>query len=105
MFGKLGEIPTATIGPEAPTQPADLTVLTVPAFRILFAAIQDYRSGRDHEREDARKFLYPCTCEYSDHFDWAVAMTDGVDRMWLRGALDKLRIDWDVQWQRTMKVQ
>lgn len=63
---------------------------------VLAAAITDYQSTNDQVHASARKFLFPQTWEYQKHFDWAVGLADGVDRNWLREALDKARNGWDL---------
>lgn len=63
---------------------------------VLAAAISDYQGSNDHLHTSARKFLFPQTQEHQKHFDWAVALADGVDRTWLREALDHARIGWDI---------
>ena len=64
---------------------------------IFWAAILDYR-GRDQEaHEDAAKFLYPKTPEWQSQYDWALALTDGMNSAWLRDALDRCKSQWDRQ--------
>jgi hypothetical protein len=64
---------------------------------ILMAAIADYRSSDELAHQDAAQFLYPQTRACKAHYDWVVAMTDGVDAAWLRDALDRSRFKWDAQ--------
>jgi len=64
---------------------------------ILLAAIQDYRSLDDDDHLNAELFLYPRTTEWQDHYDWAVALTEGMNPAWLRDALDKSKAKWDRQ--------
>jgi hypothetical protein len=65
---------------------------------IVLAAIGDYRSMDEQAHKDAEEFLYPKTPEWQDHYDWAVALAEGVNPAWLRDALDRFKAKWD--WQR-----
>jgi hypothetical protein len=62
---------------------------------IFVAAICDYRSLDQAAHEDAKRFLYAQTLEWQDHYDWAVAMSEGFDAAWLREGLDRLQAKWD----------
>jgi hypothetical protein len=64
---------------------------------IFWVAILDYRSLDQEAHEDAAKFLYPKTAEWQGQFDWALALTDGMNSAWLRDALDRFRSQWDRQ--------
>jgi hypothetical protein len=65
---------------------------------IVLAAIEDYRGKDEQAHKDAEKFLYPQTPERQEHYDWAVALVEGVNPAWLRDALDRFKAKWD--WQR-----
>jgi hypothetical protein len=65
---------------------------------IVLAAIGDYRCMDEQAHKDAEAFLYPKTPEQQEHYDWAVALADGVNPAWLRDALDRFKAKWD--WQR-----
>jgi hypothetical protein len=65
---------------------------------IVLAAIGDYRSMDEQAHKDAEEFLYPKTPERQERYDWAVALAEGVNPAWLRGALDRFKAKWD--WQR-----
>ena len=65
---------------------------------IVLAAIEDYRSMDEQAHKDAEQFLYPKTPERQEHYDWAVALAEGVNPAWLRDALDRFKANWD--WQR-----
>lgn len=64
---------------------------------ILAAAITDYQSMDDQVHASARRFLFPTCLEYQEHFDWAVALADGVNHKWLREALDESQGRWDLK--------
>jgi hypothetical protein len=64
---------------------------------IFWTAILDYRSLDQEAHEDAAKFLYPKTAEWQGQFDWALALTDGMNSDWLRDALDRFKSQWDRQ--------
>jgi hypothetical protein len=64
---------------------------------IVMAAIEDY-CGLDEERHThAKQFLYPQTAEWRDHYDWVVAIAEGVDAAWLRDGLDRFKHGWDAE--------
>jgi hypothetical protein len=65
---------------------------------IVLAAIGDYCCMDEQAHKDAEAFLYPKTSEQQEHYDWAVALADGVNPEWLRNALDRFKAKWD--WQR-----
>jgi hypothetical protein len=64
---------------------------------IFLAAIEDYRGSNEEIHKNAEQFLYPQTPEWQDHYDWAVALADGLDPAWLRDALDRFKDKWDGQ--------
>jgi hypothetical protein len=64
---------------------------------IFLVAIDDYRSLDEEIHQSAKRFLYPTTAAWQDHFDWAVALADGLNPGWLRDALDRSRGNWDRQ--------
>ena len=64
---------------------------------IFQVAIRDYRSMNEDKHQDAKQFLYPRTPEAQAQYDWAVALTDGLDPAWLRDALDRFKDNWDGQ--------
>ena len=64
---------------------------------IFWAAIMDYRSLDQEAHEDAGKFLYPLTPEWQGQYEWALALTDGVNAAWLRDSLDRFKGVWDRQ--------
>jgi hypothetical protein len=64
---------------------------------IFWRAISDYRSMNQEAHEDAELFLYPQTPEWQRQYDWAVTMAEGVNRTWLRDALDRFKDRWDRQ--------
>ncbi len=43
----------------------------------------------------AAQFLFPIDAAYRDHYNWAVDMAGGVNRAWLRDALDRAKPRWD----------
>jgi len=65
---------------------------------IFLAAIADYCSIEEQEHKSAERFLYPQTQKWQEHYDWAVALAEGVNAAWLRDALDRFKARWD--WQR-----
>jgi hypothetical protein len=69
---------------------------------IFLVAIDDYRSADDQEHKSAERFLYPKTPEWQEHYDWAVALTDGLNPAWLRDALDRSKTKWDRERSRQM---
>lgn len=62
---------------------------------ILVAAIEDYLSLDEQVHANAAQFLYPTDPAYQEHYDWVVAMAAGVNRAWLRDALDRAKAKWD----------
>ena len=62
---------------------------------IFLVAIEDYRSPDEQEHKSAEQFLYPRTRQWQEHYDWAVALTEGLNPAWLRDALDRSRRKWD----------
>ncbi|HEY4045551.1 MAG TPA: hypothetical protein VGM27_01690 [Acidobacteriaceae bacterium] len=62
---------------------------------ILVAAIEDYQGLEEQPHASAALFLFPSTPEYNEHYDWVLSMANGVDRAWLREALDRARKTWD----------
>ena len=72
---------------------------------ILLAAIADYRSMDEVEHKSAGEFLYPRTRKWQEQYEWAVALADGVNPAWLRGALNTFRDKWDRQRAERMKRQ
>jgi hypothetical protein len=64
---------------------------------IFLSAIADYRSMDEKLHQDAEQFLFPRTPEWRDHYDWAVALAEGMNPAWLRDALDKFKTKWDRQ--------
>lgn len=62
---------------------------------ILVAAIEDYMSMDEQAHTSALRFLFPQEPAYREHFDWVVSMADGVNRKWLREALDQAKARWD----------
>lgn len=64
---------------------------------IFLAAIADYRSMDEKLHQNAEQFLYPKTTEWQDHYDWAVALAEGMNPAWLRDALDRFKAKWDKQ--------
>jgi hypothetical protein len=64
---------------------------------IFLAAIKDYGSLDEEVHENAKQFLYPRTSEWEDHYDWAVALAEGLNPAWLRDALDRFKAKWDRQ--------
>jgi hypothetical protein len=72
---------------------------------IFLVAIEDYRSADEQEHKSAALFLYPRTREWQEHYDWAVALTEGLDPAWLREALDRCKGQWDRQRARQMALE
>jgi hypothetical protein len=64
---------------------------------IFLAAIDDYRSMDEDMHKDAEQFLYPRTPAWQDQYDWAVALSDGLNPAWLRDTLDRCKGKWDGQ--------
>ena len=62
---------------------------------IFLAAIADYCSTDEEEHKSAEQFLYPQTRQWQEHYDWAVALAEGLNPAWLRDALDRFRGKWD----------
>lgn len=62
---------------------------------ILVAAIEDYLNMDEQAHASAAQFLYPTHSAYQEHYDWVVAMAAGVNRAWLRHALDRAKPKWD----------
>jgi hypothetical protein len=62
---------------------------------ILVAAIEDYMGMDEQSHASASQFLFPSTAAYQEHYDWVVSMADGLDRAWLRDALDRAKAGWD----------
>jgi hypothetical protein len=69
---------------------------------ILLAAVQDYRCMDEERHKDAEEFLYPQTADMQAHYDWVVALDDGLNPVWLRDLLDRSRNKWD--WQRGARI-
>ena len=55
--------------------------------------------------KNAKQFLYPQTPEWQEHYDWAVALADGLNPAWLRDALDKFKAKWDRQRSERMALE
>ena len=64
---------------------------------ILMSAIDDYRSLDEGAHRDAEKFLYPTTAERTEHYEWVVGMSEGLNPAWVREGLDRSRAVWDGQ--------
>ena len=62
---------------------------------ILIAAIEDYMALDEQAHTSAAQFLYPANAAYQEHYDWVAAMAGGVNRAWLRDALDRAKPKWD----------
>ena len=62
---------------------------------ILIAAVEDYMGMDEQAHASAAQFLFPEEPAYREHYDWVVAMAAGVNRAWLRDALDRVRPRWD----------
>jgi hypothetical protein len=72
---------------------------------IFLAAIDDYRSADEQEHKSAERFLYPRTPEWQEHYDWAVALTEGLNPAWLREQLDRSRRKWDRERARQIALE
>jgi len=72
---------------------------------IFLIAIQDYRSADEQEYQSAERFLYPRTPEWQEQYDWAVALTEGLNPAWLREALDRSKNKWDRQRARQIALE
>ena len=72
---------------------------------IFLVAIEDYRSADEQEHKSAELFLYPRTREWQEHYDWAVALTEGLNPAWLRDALDRCKRKWDRQRARQIALE
>jgi hypothetical protein len=64
---------------------------------IFLVAIADYGGTDELEHKSAKRFLYPQTRKWQDHYDWAVELAEGINPAWLREALDRFRGKWDEQ--------
>jgi len=64
---------------------------------ILLFAIGDYCSVDEETHHDAEQFLYPQTTEWLERYEWAVALSDGLNAAWLRETLDRFKGQWDEQ--------
>jgi hypothetical protein len=62
---------------------------------IFLAAIKDYVSTDEQDHDSAKRFLYPRTRKWQKQYDWAMALTEGVNPAWLREALDRFKDKWD----------
>jgi hypothetical protein len=62
---------------------------------IFLAAIADYISTDEEGHTSAKQFLYPQTPSWQEQYDWAIALTEGVNPAWLREALDRFKGKWD----------
>jgi hypothetical protein len=76
--------------------PADLRERSLGG-AIFLVAIADYRSADELEHKNAKRFLYPQTRKWQNHYDWAVGLAGGLNPAWLRDALDKCKAKWDEQ--------
>jgi hypothetical protein len=72
---------------------------------IFLVAIQDYRSADEQEHKSAERFLYPRTREWQEHYDWAVALTEGLNPAWLRDQLDRCKNKWDRERARQIALE
>jgi hypothetical protein len=72
---------------------------------IFLVAIEDYRNADEQEHKSAELFLYPRTREWQEHYDWAVALTEGLNPAWLRDALDRCKRKWDRQRARQIALE
>jgi hypothetical protein len=75
-------------------QPARMKMRSL-GWAIFLAAIADYRSKDEQEHKNAERFLYPKTREWQNHYDWAVALAEGLNPGWLRDSLDRDKAKWD----------
>jgi hypothetical protein len=64
---------------------------------IILAAIKDYQSVKAAVHESASAFLYPEERAWQKQYDWAVALAQELNPLWLRHALDRSRSTWDLQ--------
>ena len=58
---------------------ADTTQMRNLGSAIFLAAIVDYRSVDQEAHDHAELFLYPQTQDWQDHYDWAVALFEGLN--------------------------
>jgi hypothetical protein len=72
---------------------------------IFLVAIDDYRSADEQEHKSAELFLYPRTFAWQERYDWAVALTEGLNPAWLREALDRCKGKWDRQRARQIALE
>jgi hypothetical protein len=72
---------------------------------IFLAAIADYVSTDEQDHESAKRFLYPQTRKWQKRYDWAMALTEGVNPAWLRDALDRFKDQWDKQHAQRMALE
>jgi hypothetical protein len=73
---------------------------------ILVAAIEDYQSLDEQVHASARRFLYPVTRAYREHYEWATGLAEGVNPEWLRSSLDRMKATWDRdRMERTLRAQ
>ena len=93
----------------AQTMPVDFTVDPMPegtmpeatgrkrnlGGALMLSAIEDYRGVNQEAHLEAQRLLYPRNQVWQNHFDWMVSMTEGIDKCWLRDALDRERDKWD----------
>jgi hypothetical protein len=64
---------------------------------IFLVAIEDYRGADEQDHRTAKRFLYPQTRQWQEHYEWALALADELNPAWLRDALDRLKGNWDTQ--------
>jgi hypothetical protein len=72
---------------------------------IFLAAIADYRSLDQEAHDHAELFLYPQTQDWQDHYEWAVALLQGLNPEWLRDALDQSKLKWDGERSARMRAK
>jgi hypothetical protein len=72
---------------------------------IFLAAIADYVSTDEQDHKSAKRFLYPQTRKWQEHYDWAMALTEGVNPAWLREALDRFKDKWDRKHAQRMALE
>ena len=72
---------------------------------IFLAAIADYFSTDEQEHESAKRFLYPQTRKWQEHYDWALALAEGINPAWLRDALDRFKDQWDKKHAQRMALE
>jgi hypothetical protein len=72
---------------------------------IFLAAIADYVSPDEQDHESAKQFLYPQTRKWQEQYDWAMALTEGVNPAWLRDALDRFKDKWDKKHAQRMALE